>query len=103
MAILSSIRRWHKRDQMPIREIVRRTGLSRHTIKKYLRNTVVEPRYPKRKTPSCLDAYNELLVTWLKSEANKGAKYKFSLKQLYKELIQKGFQGSYDITCRYAR
>ena len=34
--LLSVIRRWHGRDQLSIREISRRTGLSRHTIRKYL-------------------------------------------------------------------
>ena len=37
MALLSVIRRWHFREGMPIREIERRTGLSRNTIRKYLR------------------------------------------------------------------
>ncbi|CAN5197316.1 hypothetical protein BH09PSE3_BH09PSE3_01280 [soil metagenome] len=41
MALLSVIRRWHFREGMPIREIERRTGLSRNTIRKYLRR---EPR-----------------------------------------------------------
>ena len=35
-ALLSTIRRWHFREGMPIREIERRTGLSRDTIRKYL-------------------------------------------------------------------
>jgi len=35
-ALLSMIRRWHFREGMPIREIERRTGLSRDTIRKYL-------------------------------------------------------------------
>jgi len=34
MALLSVIRRWHFREEMPIREIERRTGLSRNTIRK---------------------------------------------------------------------
>jgi hypothetical protein len=34
MAFLSIIRRWHKRDQVPIREISRRTGVSPNTIRK---------------------------------------------------------------------
>ena len=37
MALLSVIRRWHFREQLSIREIARRTGLSRNTIRKYLR------------------------------------------------------------------
>lgn len=35
MELLSVIRRWHHRDHIPIREIGRRTGLSRNTIRKY--------------------------------------------------------------------
>lgn len=37
MALLSVIRRWHFREHLSIREICRRTGLSRNTIRKYLR------------------------------------------------------------------
>ena len=36
VAILSVIRRWHLRDQMPIREIARRTGLSRTPLRSIL-------------------------------------------------------------------
>lgn len=37
VATLSVIRRWALREQLSIREIARRTGLSRNTIRKYLR------------------------------------------------------------------
>ena len=50
MDLLSEIRRWHHRDKLPIREIRRRTGLSRNTIRKYLASDVVEPKYPPRKS-----------------------------------------------------
>ena len=103
MAILSSIRRWHLRDNMPIREIVRRTGLSRNTIRKYLANKVVEPKYPKRKTPSKLDDYAVKLAAWLKTEAGKGRKQKRSLKQLHQDLVQLGFTGSYDRVVAFAK
>ncbi len=33
--LLSVIRRWHGRDKLSIREITRRTGLSRNTIREY--------------------------------------------------------------------
>ncbi|ASS54333.1 hypothetical protein CHR56_06955 [Rhizobium leguminosarum bv. viciae] len=46
MALLSVIRRWHFREHLPIREICRRTGLSRNTIRKYLRTCDVS-------TPPC--------------------------------------------------
>ena len=49
MGFLSIIRRWALREKMPIRDIARRTGLSRNTIKKYLREGAVEPKF---KTPT---------------------------------------------------
>ena len=42
MELLSVTRRWHYRDHILIREIERRTGLSRNTIRKYLRSDAVE-------------------------------------------------------------
>ena len=72
MALLSVIRRWHLRDGMAIREIARRTGLSRNTIRKYLASGVVEPKYPDRKSPSKLDAFAAKLAAWLKTEVEQG-------------------------------
>ena len=103
MAILSSIRRWHLRDQVPIREITRRTGLFRNTVRKYLANKVVEPRYPHRKTPSKLDDYAAKLTAWLKTEASKGRKQKRCIKQLHRDLVQLGFTGSYDRVVAFAK
>jgi len=103
VAILSSIRRWHLRDNMPIREIVRRTGLARNTIRKYLINKVVEPKYPNRKTSSKLDEYAAKLTAWLKTEAGKGRKQKRSLKQLHQDLMQLGYTGYYSRVTAFAR
>jgi transposase len=86
-----------------MREIGRRTGLSRNTIKKYLSNSVVDPRYPKRRTPSKLDAYAGKLVDWLKSETSKGRKQRRSLKQIHADLAQLGFAGSYGRVAAFAR
>ena len=36
VALLSVIRRWHLREGVSIREIARRTQLSRNTVRKYL-------------------------------------------------------------------
>ena len=103
MAILSTIRRWHFRDHVPIREIARRTGISRNTLRKYLANKVVEPKYPNRKTPSKLDEYATKLSLWLKTEASKGRKQKRCVKQLHRDLVQLGFTGSYDRVAAFAK
>ncbi|WP_243860311.1 MULTISPECIES: helix-turn-helix domain-containing protein, partial [Burkholderia] len=40
------------REKVPLREIARRTGLSRNTVRSWLRQTdAVEPKYPKRVSP----------------------------------------------------
>ena len=67
VATLSVIRRWALREHLSLREIARRTGLSRNTIKKYLRADTVEPRYAKRVSPSKLDPFADKLAGWLKT------------------------------------
>ena len=71
MDLLSVIRRWHGRDKLSIREISRRTGLSRHTIRKYLASGTVEPKYPPRSSASKLDPFAATLSAWLKREARR--------------------------------
>ena len=71
MAFLSIIRRWHERDHVPIREIFRRTGVSRNTIRKCLRSGMIEPTFPVPDRPSKLDPYAEKLSEWLRREAGR--------------------------------
>ncbi len=42
--LLSVIRRWHAREHLSIREIAKRTGLSRTTIRKYLASGETQPK-----------------------------------------------------------
>jgi transcriptional regulator with XRE-family HTH domain len=57
MELLSVIRRWRYRQHFSIREIARRTGLSRNTVRKYLRSDGVEPRFDMPDRPSGLDPF----------------------------------------------
>ena len=83
MATLNVIRRWALRDQMSIREISRRTGLARNTVKKHLRSEESEPKYPRRVSSSKLDPYAEKLATWLEIEATKSRKQRRTLRQIH--------------------
>lgn len=103
VALLSVIRRWHHREGMPIRQIARRTGLSRNTVRKYLAGNVVEPQYPKRKSPSKLDDYEQTLTSWLFRETKRHRKQRRCVKQLYHDLVQLGYTGSYDRVAAFAR
>ena len=95
MALLSVIRRWHFRDEMSIREIERRTGLSRNTIRKYLRAGTVEPRFKVPDRPSKLDPFAEKLSGWLRTESSKSRKQRRTAKQMHADLVVLGFDGSY--------
>lgn len=103
MDLLSVIRRWRHREGLSIREIRRRTGLSRNTIRKYLASNVVEPKYPARKNASKLDAYAELLASWLTRESKRNRKRRRNLRQLHRDLMVLGFEGSYDRVAAFAR
>lgn len=96
MAFLSIIRRWHKRDHVPIRELSRRTGVARNTIRKYLRSDVIEPKFQVPDRPSKLDPYAEKLSAWLRREAARPRKQRRTAKQLYGDLVSLGYDGSYN-------
>ena len=103
MDLLSVIRRWSFRDQLPIREICRRTGLSRNTIRKYLRSEEVTPQFKAPERPSRLDPFAEKLSGWLRSEARKSRKQKRTVKQLHADLVALGFDGSYGRVAAFVR
>lgn len=103
MALLSVIRRWHFRDQLSIREISRRTGLSRNTVRKYLRADTVVPGFKVPDRPSKLDAFADKLSSWLRAEAVKSRKQKRTVKQLYADLVSLGYDGSYGRVAAFAR
>lgn len=103
MALLSVIRRWHFREHLSIREICRRTGLSRNTIRKYLRSDAVEPAFKVPDRPSKLDPFADRLSAWLKTEANKPRKQKRTVLQLHADLVSLGYCGSYNRVAAFAR
>jgi transposase len=103
VALLSVIRRWRLRDGLAIREIARRTGLSRTTIRKYLNNDRVEPKYAVRKSASKLDAFEEKLTKWLETEPRKNRKQRRNLRQMFADLVALDYGGSYDQVVAFAR
>ncbi len=103
VALLGIIRRWHLRDQIPIREIARRLGISRNTVRRYLRSETTEPSYAERRSATGLDKYSVLLSSWLKVEATRPRKQRRNLKQLHLELKELGYGGSYDRVAAFAR
>ena len=95
MGLLNLIRRMSLREQLSIREIRRRTGLSRNTIAKYLSAGTIEPKFTTPDRPSKLDPFAEKLAGWLKTEGGKSRKQRRSAKQLHADLAALGYTGSY--------
>ena len=103
MALLSVIRRWAFREGMPIREISRRTGLSRNTIRKYLRSDEKEPLYRVPERPSKLDPFAAKLSGWLKTEASRSRKQRRTARQMHTDLVLLGYDGSYGRVAAFIR
>ena len=103
MELLSVIRRWRYRDHYSIRDIARRTGLSRNTVRKYLRSDSVEAKFDVRDRPSKLDLYADKLSQMLRQEAAKSRKQKRTAKQLSADLVALGYDGSYNRVAAFAR
>ena len=81
MGLLNIIRRMALREKLPLREIARRTGMSRNTIKKYLNAGTIEPQFATPERQSKLDPFAEKLAGWLKTEAAKSRKQRGTLIQ----------------------
>ena len=103
MGLLNVIRRMALREKLPIREIARRTGLSRNTIRKYLKAGTIEPRFSVPERPSKLDPFADKLAAWLKTETSKSRKQRRPLTQLHADLVALGFTGSYNRVAAFAR
>jgi transposase len=103
MAFLSVIRRWALREDVSIREIARRTGLSRNTVRRYLRSGTVEPKFNVPKRTSKLDAFADKLAQWLKVEAGKSRKQRRTVRQLHADLAVLGYEGSYGRVAAFSR
>ena len=103
MALLGIIRRWHIRDQIPLIEIARRLGISRNTVRRYLRSETIEPAYAERRSSRAIDKYAFQLSALLNTEAAKSRKQRCTLKQIHEDLKELGFEGSYDRVAAFAR
>jgi len=103
VALLGIIRRWYIRDRISIREISRRLDISRNTVRRYIRSGAIEPSYPSRQSSSALDEFAPRLSAWLSAEAVKSRKQRRTLKQMFLDLRELGYEGSYDRVAAFGR
>lgn len=75
------------------REIAKRLGISRNTVKTYLNNPTA-PRYKSQKRKSLLEPYKRMIQDWLTDDDYKATK-------IYDMLILQGYKGSVKTVRRY--
>ena len=104
MGMLAKIRRMHYREHLSLREIVRRTGLSRNTIRTWLRQVdAVEPKCAPREVATKLDQYADTLTGWLKANEHRNKRERRTLLSMHHELVAMGYRGSYVRVTIFAR
>ena len=102
METVSKVRGWVKADGMSIREVCRKTGLSRNTVRKYLRDENVEPQYRAgslRGSRRLLDHEVHLRLMY-EADLSRPVRERRSMQGLYEALLCDGYLGSYDTVRR---
>ncbi|MDR0777417.1 MAG: IS21 family transposase [Azonexus sp.] len=96
MDMIGKVKRLYFRDGIPLSEIARRTGLSRNTVKKWVKaSTEVEPRYRRGAVTGKLSAFEPVLEQMLSVDARRPRHERRTAKALYAELRAWGYKGSY--------
>ena len=104
VGMLAKIRRMHLRDHVPLREIAKRTGLSRNTIRSWLRRPeMTEPKYPDRAVKTVIDPWVETLSAWLATDARRPSRDRRTAKFMFQSLQAQGYTGGYGRVCAFVR
>jgi len=102
--MVGKIKRMHLRDKQSVREIARRTGLSRNTVRTWLRASAErEPRYRRTARAGKLTAFHEVLVDALKADALRSKKERRSGLALYRQIQAAGYAGGYSRVTDFIR
>jgi transposase len=104
MNLLGKVRRLYYRDGLTLSEIERRTGLTRKTVRKWLKTPEgVEPKYRRRGTEGKLAPYAEALVKMLEVDERRSKRERRTALKLYGELKALGFDGDYSRVTEFIR
>jgi transposase len=104
METAMKLRRQILNDGRSIRSVSKETGLSRNTIRKYVRGDGL-PSY-QRKEPAVLHKlkdYEVQLLQWYETDLTRPKRERRTATKLYEQLVQQGYTGSYYPVCRYLR
>lgn len=107
MLIVETIRKvrfaFHQ-NGLSLREISRKYNLSRNTVRKILRNDIIDQQYVRTVQPMRkLGPFEDRLVSWLETDISKPVSHRRTAQILFEQLQREGFEGGYDSVRRYVK
>ena len=96
MDMIGKVRRMKLRDKLSNSAIAKLTGLSRNTVKKWLKATGdVSPKYRRTSPDGKLSAFKATLETALTADAQRAKHARRTGKALFEQIQAKGYRGGY--------
>ena len=96
MEMIGKVRRMKMREQLSNSEIAKRTGLSRNTVKKWLKAPGDEIlKYRRQSGFTKLSEFEQVLVQALKADAHRPKHARRSARALFAQLQAQGYRGGY--------
>ena len=105
MEMLGKVRRMYLRDKQSLHEIAKRTGLSRNTLRKWLRKPedAAPPQYRREAITTKLSAFHAMLEQALKADAHRIRQNRRTGKALFAQIKADGYAGSYSRVTDFIR
>ena len=104
MNLLGKVRRLYYREGLTLSEIERRTGLTRKTIRKWLKAPEgVEPKYRRKIGDTKIGPYAAQLVKMLETDARRPQRDRRTALKLFGQLQAQGFDGDYSRVTEFIR
>jgi transposase len=105
MEMFGKIRRMYFRDKLSLHEITKRTGLSRNTIRKWLRtpDKAAPPQYRRRGEPGKLKEFHATLEQSLTADSHRPKQNRRTAKDLFVQIKADGYVGGYSQLTAFIR
>jgi len=105
MEMLGKVRRLYSRGKKSLHEIAKTTGLSRNTIRKWVRDTgeVAKPTYRRNEMPCKLTAFAQALELALKADSHRTKQNRRTGKALFVQIKAAGYTGGYSRVTDFIR
>ena len=104
MDMIGKVRRMKLRDRLSLSEIAKRTGLSRNTVKKWLKAPgEVVPKYERASAEGKLTAFEPPLQQALTIDSHRPKQCRRSGRALFAQIRAQSYRGGYCAVTAYIR